>query len=693
MPVTAPRSGPRRATALRTAVARLPLLAAALLVALLGGLFGAPPASAHAALTGSDPKQGAVLATAPKDVTLTFSEGVAMSGDSIRVLDPQGKRVDMGELRDMCSGNVIKYGVSLHSGLPNGTFTVAWQAVSADSHPVSGAFTFSIGAPSATDVALPEQQAGGGPVGVLYGIGRYVAYAGYILLIGGAAFVLVCWPRGAGVRAVQRLVVHGWVALTAATLVMLLLRGPYTGSGRLADIADLGALPAVLETKPGAALISRLLLLAAGALFVAVLFGAYARRVTGDEADSGRERRDLTVGLAVGGAIVAIGLAATWALAEHASTGLQTSVAMPVDVLHLLGVAVWLGGVAALLVALHRGPVVERAAVRRFSRLAFASVLVVAATGLYQSWRQVGSWTALTDTSYGRLLLLKVGLVAVLIAVASFSRRWTARLSAVRSPEAEAAAVLEARAAVAAGAGPVAPADSPAAGTRTATAAPADPPAAGTRTATDTPADPPAAEAGAASDAPVDPRRAAQLARQRAALDAARTKRMRDADGERAGLRRSVLIEAAVAVVLLAVTTVLTSTEPARTEEAVRKAAGGTAVPNRPISVSIPFDTGGEDGKGTAQIDLDPGRTGDNSLHVRLSRPNGKPLDAPEVKVSFTLKAQDIGPLPVAPPRVETGHWSATGVQLPMAGDWQMSLTVRTSDIDQVTESKNVKIG
>lgn len=196
---TAPHFGPPPAA---PAPRRL-LAAAALLATLVGMVFGlllggAGPASAHAALTGSDPQDGAVVDTAPKQVTLTFSEQVAMSDSSVRVLDPDGKRADTGAApRDLQSGSTVKYGVSLHSGLPDGTYTVAWQAVSADSHPVSGAFTFSIGAPSKTTVALPTSEAGGGLVGTLYGIARYAAYAGFILLAGGAAFVLACWQRGA----------------------------------------------------------------------------------------------------------------------------------------------------------------------------------------------------------------------------------------------------------------------------------------------------------------------------------------------------------------------------------------------------------------------------------------------------------------------------------------------------------------
>lgn len=628
---------------------RRPLAVAGFLAALAGVVFGlllavAGPASAHAALTGSDPQDGAVVPAAPKAVTLTFSEQVAMGEGSIRVLDPDGKRADTEDApRDLHSGSTVKYGVTLHTGLPDGTYTVAWQAVSADSHPVSGAFTFSIGAPSETTVALPDSEAGGGLVGTLYGIARYAAYAGFIVLAGGAAFVLACWQRGAGARPLQRLVVRGWMTLTAATLAMLLLRSPYTGSGKLGDAFDLDGLKAVLDTKPGAALVSRLLLLGASALFIAVLFGAYAKR------EDEREKKDLTFGLAIGGAVIAAGIAGTWALAEHASTGIQPGVAMPVDVLHLLAVAAWLGGLTALLIALYRTPDITAGAVRRFSRIAFISVLVLTATGIYQSWRQVGSWSALTGTGYGQLLLVKVGLVAVLVGVAGISRRWTARLAT--------------------------------GGVTNADTSEASPTAAGAET-----------PQAAASE---DPARAAQLARQQAAVATAEKKRIRDADPDRSGLRRSVLAEVGVAVALLAVTTILTSTEPGRTEEEAARSSAPAAAPvaSGPVNLTLPFDTGGENGKGTVRMDLDPGRTGANVVHLWIDGIDGKAMDVPEVKLAFTLKSKDIGPLPAVPVRLTEGHWTSTGIQIPIAGDWNVAVTVRTSDIDQITVDKNVKIG
>ncbi|WP_416485345.1 copper resistance CopC/CopD family protein [Streptomyces sp. CL12] len=650
-----------------------------LLLAALGALLaGAAPASAHAALTGSDPAQGVVVQQPPARVSLTFSEKVAMNGDSLRVLDPKGKPVQTGA-PDNVRGTT--YAVRLKGGLGKGTYTVTYEVVSADSHPVAGAYTFSIGAPSRTVVSGSGPTVGGGVVGGLYQVGRYVSYAGYIVLVGGAAFVLLCWRRGAGVRALQRLVVGGWLALTAATLWLLLLRGSYTTTGKVADVFDLGLLGQVLATKPGAALVSRLLLLAAAALFIAVLFGTYQRR------EEGAEKRDLTFGLGIGGLVVAAGLATSWAMSEHASVGLQPGIAMPVDVAHLLAVAAWLGGLTALLVALYRAPAgtpVEAAAVRRFSRLAFGSVVALVATGVYQSWRQLGSWSAFTDTRYGQLLLAKIALVAVMVGLASVSRRWTGRLADQGAEGERAADEAGTEKESVTAAKPTAGQDTAARGTGTADTA-------GQELAT---ADADASGPGPTAKDSGDSRRAAQLARQRAAVDAARRKRLRDGDAGRFGLRRSVLAEAAVAVVLLAVTTALTQTEPGRTEQEAKAATGAVTAPtNGSLSLSLPFDTGGADGKGVVALDIDPAHAGANSLHLFVRKPGGQLFDVPEVKIALTLEAKKIGPLSVAPEHITTGHWSADGVQIPMAGDWKVEVTVRTSDIDEVTVSKNAQIG
>ncbi|RLV01355.1 hypothetical protein CTZ27_12710 [Streptomyces griseocarneus] len=627
---------------------RLPALLGMLLAVLLCALGpGAATASAHAALTATDPADGSVVKAAPQRVTLTFSEGVLLSADSVRVLDPHGGRVDEGKPAH-ADGKSATAAVGLRSGLGDGTYTVAWQAVSADSHPVAGAFTFSIGAPSKTTAKVAPTRIDP-TVDALYATGRYAAYAGFVLLVGGCLFAGVCRTS----RSVQRIAVGGWIALFVSTAALILLRGAYTTGKGLGSVLELSLISDVLATKPGAALLSRLLLLSAAAVFLAVLFGSYTREdgPSARERQDGRtarERRDVAFGLAVGGALVAAGLAATWAMAEHASAGLQSWLAMPVDVVHLLGVAAWLGGLAALLATLWNGEAIPRAAVLRFSRIAFVSVCVLVATGLYQSWRQVGSWGALTGTEYGRLLLIKVGLVAVLVGIAAVSRRWTTRLTDGK-PRTEAK-----------------------------------------KPRTDAKSKGTAKGKGALS-----PERAAQLARQQAARAKAAGLRQRDADEDRSGLRRSVLAETGVAVVLLVVTTLLTGTQPGRSEtEQLRAGAGGPGAPaaTGPAEVAIPFDTGGTNGRGKATVRIDPARSGDNTLAVTVTDPGGRAVDVPEVDVSLTETEKKIGPLRAALKHTAPGRWEATGFQLPMAGEWQLTLTVRTSDIDQITELGNVKI-
>lgn len=135
----------------------LALLGSVLVLVLFGGVGAA---SAHAALTSTDPQDGSVVKSAPRQVTLTFSESIGLLDDSFRVLTPENRRVHTGA-PGHADGRSDTATVTLPRGLGTGTFTVAWRVVSADSHPVSGAFTFSIGKPSPT--AAPPPPTGGIP--------------------------------------------------------------------------------------------------------------------------------------------------------------------------------------------------------------------------------------------------------------------------------------------------------------------------------------------------------------------------------------------------------------------------------------------------------------------------------------------------------------------------------------------------
>ncbi|MEV6541308.1 copper resistance protein CopC [Streptomyces sp. NPDC051665] len=598
------------------------MLLGSLLVLLLLGTAGT--ASAHAALESTDPADGSVLKSAPRALTLTFSESVALLDDSFRVYDPDNRRVRTSSAHHAKdAGDTAS--VTLPAKLGTGTFTVAWRVVSADSHPVSGAFTFSIGKPSATTTPITTAPTEEPLTGSLYDIARYFAYIAAALLIGTATFVALCRPPNPTV--LNKPILMGWWTLLAATVALLILRAPYEAGTGLATAFEPSAIPKTLTSRPGSALAARVLLIAATAFFLLRLRGRerFGRVVLGT------------------GAVLAVGLALTWASAEHASAGIQVPVAMTSAVLHLLAMSVWLGGLTALLTVLYRSSDLDAAPVARFSRLAFASVTVLVVTGIYQSWRGLGSWNALTGTSYGRILLVKLGAVTLLLAVAGWSRRWTGRMV-------EAEVRLRVPELVRAGADGAVASGAPSGG------------------------------AGGGASHPGDDSEGGG--------DGAQERRDGSKDRYRRGLRRSVLFEVGVGVVVLVITTLLTNTLPGRAAADAQQTATSAGIPAASVT-TVPFRVGNAGGK--VQITLDPGRVGENSVEAVVYGPDGGFATVPELRLSFTLAAQKIGPLD-ADVKDEGGYWGTNTLNLPIAGTWTMKVTVRTTDVDQVSVSRQVRI-
>ena len=454
-----------------------------------------------------------------------------MSDGSVRVLDPAGQARRHRQVRDLTRGGANTYGVQLHAGLPDGTYTVAWQAVSADSHPVSGAFTFSVGAPSETTVALPDQEAGGGLVGVLYGIAPlprlrrvHPARRRRRLRARAAGRAAPGCGRCSGSSSAAG------STLTASTLVLLLLRAPYTGSGKLADVFDLGGLrPSSTPRRarrwsPGCC--------------CSPPPRCSSRSCSGRTRSARTEKREARTSPSDSPSAARSspsGIAATWAMAEHASTGIQAGVAMPVDVLAPAR--------RRRLAGRPRARCWSPCTGRRIARRRRAAVLP---HGVRQRRRPGGDRDSTSPGgrsavvgadrhAYGQLLLSRSA--------------WSpCSWASPRSPGGGPRGWQRAR-----------PATRPWSRPRTAVATGRS--VRGFRRSAD--------ELGRAGPTPtrprdgVDPERAAQLARQRAALTTATEKRARDADPDRSGLRRSVLAETGIAVVLLVVTTILTPPNPA----------------------------------------------------------------------------------------------------------------------------------
>jgi len=378
-------------------------------------------ASAHAQLESTSPSAGAVLLTAPSEVVLHFGEPVEIDFGSLRVLGPHGNRVDDGGTHHPGS-DTHAVAVSVERDLPQGTYVVAWRVISADSHPVHGAFVFSVGTAAGAKradalAASIAAQSGSTAVGVVYWIVRSAAFVGLLFLVGPAVLLALAWREGARSRRVGRLLWWMWGILAAATVAGILIQGVYASALPLTDIVRPSLVADVLHTRFGEVELLRLLLLAA---MVPVLLGLQGRL-------GAPERRWTWVTPAVG--LLGLALLLTPGLAGHASTGASPVLGTLLDIGHLAAAAAWLGGLALLATFLatrdpgDAQPDDPSAVTRRVSAVAYVAVAVVVATGVVQSIRQVGSFYALFHTSYGVTLLVKIGLVVVLVALGALSRR------------------------------------------------------------------------------------------------------------------------------------------------------------------------------------------------------------------------------------------------------------------------------
>ena len=382
------------------------------LAAMAGGLtldvLTAQPASAHATLVATTPGDGERLESPPAEVTLEFSEGVSVDAGYVRVLGPGGERVDAGAPVE--DGGVIT--APLRSGLPDASYTVSYRVVSEDAHPISGAYAFVVGDGQLEAAAAAGGEAVDGAVGVALPVARWLTFAGVALVVGIPVFLFVCWPAGWAVATMRRLVSVGLVAVVVGSVLTFLLQGPYAGGVGIGAVLD----PSLLSATAGSTFGATVLVRIACTLALAAVLGAAWRRGA----------QPATPLAAVGGILI-LGLVATVAAVGHPAAGPLPGLAIPVTAVHVAAMAVWLGGLTALLLGVVRTGVPAGqldTALPRYSRLAFAAVAALVVTGVVQSVREVGSPTALLGTTYGWLLVTKLFLVIVLLAAAAASRLW-----------------------------------------------------------------------------------------------------------------------------------------------------------------------------------------------------------------------------------------------------------------------------
>jgi copper transport protein len=351
-------------------------------------------AAAHAGLTSSDPAAGAALGAAPTAVVLTFSEQPQASLSSITVSDTKGVAYQAG-LPQPARGDPLSLVVPVRA-LGSGVYTVSWRVDSAvDGHATSGAYAFGVGvSPSAVPATRSTTQS---VSSLLELLARWVLLVGLVALLGAATAGAARFGGERGTDLVMA--AAGWLA---AVIGLLLL----AEAQRRNASSSFGAL---LRTPVGHALIWRAVAL--GAAGAALLLARQLPRI----------RR---------GALLAAMIAALAAIAVHVANGHADAGSWPhsltvaAQFAHFAAAGVWIGGLGALLLGVRGAPSpAKTAAVRRFSTIAAVGLSVVVATGTVRAFSALHSWGDLTSTGYGRAVLAKIVLVAIIAVLGLRNRR------------------------------------------------------------------------------------------------------------------------------------------------------------------------------------------------------------------------------------------------------------------------------
>lgn len=375
-------------------------------------LLMAGPAAAHAELVASTPSQGSVVSSAPTQVALRFSEEIVLRLSAVKVIGPDGRRLDTGSPHAGPSG-ADSMAIDLAADARHGTFVVVWHVTAADDgHASSGTVVFAVGAAS-----TPGSVTGFGRdllTSAVYDTGQWLGFAG-LAMVGGVAALHNRRRRhgdgengdsesgqDTGLAAPTWPAAFGWSLLLIGTVIQLTAYAPAARGLPLTHLLDRALVSITLGTREGHAFMARLAILAVAA----VLGDAVLRRAASP----------------VWPLAFTVAVAATWGATGHAATGGGAPVAMVAATLHVAAMAVWVGGLFVVAVVVAGRGSETASTVRRFSRLALAAVGVLLATGLYQGLREVGSVSGLLNTTYGRLLLAKMGILLCVLIVARSSR-------------------------------------------------------------------------------------------------------------------------------------------------------------------------------------------------------------------------------------------------------------------------------
>jgi copper transport protein len=358
------------------------------LLALLAAGVHPTKVQAHASLIRSEPSDRAVVAQAPPTLKLTFNEPV--SPVVLRLVGPTGETIALKDI--LMAGNAII--ATLPTVFPQGTYLVSWRVISLDGHPVGGALTFSVGAPSATPAA--ERQMDHRSLRLAIWLTKIVLYVGLFCGIGGAFYAawIAIGPLAARTR---KFIAATLECGLAATVISVGLQGVDVLGLPLSELRKSHAWMAGLATSYG---------WTAGVALAALVAGRIALDM---------QSKRLLSSLAL------VGVGAALAASGHATAAAPQLLTRPAVLVHGVLVAFWVGALLPLAGAMHSADR-QTAELIRFSRAIPAAVIVLIASGATLAVVQLRQFDALWTTNYGLVLCAKLAAVLVLIALAAVNR-------------------------------------------------------------------------------------------------------------------------------------------------------------------------------------------------------------------------------------------------------------------------------
>lgn len=372
---------------------------------------------AHAYIVKSSPAENEVLTNAQDEVTIQFDESIQPNFNSIKVTDSSGNRVDLKNgAVDPDQSSILKAGIK--KNLPNGIYRIQWKVISDDGHPVEGVIPFQIGNEKGQAAQAVKSETKNYMPGTDLVMIRWLQYISNACFVGLFFFYLMVIPKDLlQIKSVEKslikLIWSGFLLLCFSIILSLPLQATIILGIKWSEAFSFDALEQVLAYTE----LGKLWLIQVAFLFTLALVTHLWRM-----ADS--TKRVLTWGCF----ILGIGLLLTKSFSSHAASLENNALTITFDFLHLLAASVWIGSLIGLAVLTPLSRSDETRAqyfkmVRNFSRWGIFLVLLLASTGIFNSFQYVPTIDSLLHTNYGKALIYKVILFFIMLIFAAMNFR------------------------------------------------------------------------------------------------------------------------------------------------------------------------------------------------------------------------------------------------------------------------------